>query len=335
MPRFSPCSFPFRTTLRVLALVLLTALVWTAAGCDSSHPGDPHDPDTAPLVTADIDRFWAAMDASTPQNRAEVLQSMYLDPGSPGLDAFVQRRIDNADKLAAAVNRLEPYYRSTRPEMARIREMEPAIRASYRALQDRYPDAVFPPVYFLVGRASTGGTIDDAGLLISTEIFARPDDAPVDNLSPWLREVTRPIEDLPAIVAHELVHVQQQHPYDGRLLAAAIQEGAADFIGEIISGQTTTPSVHAWAAPREAEVWADFQDEMYGTTLRGWLYDGDGAPEGRPADLGYWMGYQIVASFYERAADKDDAIRHILTIDDFDRFLEESGYRPSPAVASP
>ena len=59
-----------------------------------------------------------------------------------------------------------------------------------------------------------------------------------------------------------------------------------------------------------------------------WRFPGD-----RPGDLGYWMGYLIAKAYYERARDKAKAIREILTIRDFDRFLEASGYQ-GPAAAA-
>jgi hypothetical protein len=55
----------------------------------------------------------------------------------------------------------------------------------------------------------------------------------------------------------------------------------------------------------------------------GWDIKGRGD---RPADLGYWMGYRITKSYFERASDKRQALRDILTIKDFDRFLANSRY---------
>jgi len=63
---------------------------------------------------------------------------------------------------------------------------------------------------------------------------------------------------------------------------------------------------------------------MRGRDMSGWLYNGNQAT-GRPGDLGYWMGYRIVAAYYERAADKAQAIRDILTIQNFEEFLAGSG----------
>jgi len=40
------------------------------------------------------------------------------------------------------------------------------------------------------------------------------------------------------------------------------------------------------------------------------------------------MGYQIVEAYYDRADDKREAIRDILTIQDAEAFLDASGYAP-------
>jgi len=309
----------------VFLLVFAAAIV--LASCDSSGPATFGDPAEAPILTSDIDRFWAAYDTSTPSNRAKVFQSEYLDKGSSGLDAFVDLRIDSAEKLAASVRAYEQYYLSTRPEMSRIAELEPEIRASFAALDTLYANATFPPVYFLVGRMSTGGTISDEGILIGTEMFSRPADAPLDELTEWHRAITGPVEDLPHIVAHELIHMQQRYGGETTLLHQSILEGSADFLGEMISGRTVNQQVYDWADPREAELWAEFQQEMNGTLLENWLYQGNTDTD-RPADLGYWMGYQIVEAYYQNAENKRQAVYDMLTVQDAQAFLEASGYAP-------
>jgi len=321
--------FPDAPLLRTLSLAFLAAAVLVLASCDSYTTDilGTQDPDQAEIITSDIDRFWAAYDTSTPSNRVSVLQSEYLDGGSAGLDAFVDVSIDSAEKLAASVRAYEEYYLSTRPEMNRVAEMEPEIRASFAALDALYTNAKFPPIYFLVGRMSTGGKVSEEGILIGTEMFSRAPDAPVDELTNWHRAVTGPVDNLPHIVAHELIHVQQRYQGENTLLYQSIREGAADFLGEMISGQTVNPRVYAWAAPREAQLWAEFQQEMSGTSFENWLYQGNTATD-RPADLGYWMGYQIVDAYYQRAENKRQAVYDIITVQDADAFLDASGYAP-------
>ena len=133
-----------------------------------------------------------------------------------------------------------------------------------------------------------------------------------------------PIERIPAIVAHELVHTQQRTASSRTLLASAIREGSADFLGELISGLNINAHIHEWANLRERELWEDFRRVMGGTDSSGWLYSSRADDE--PADLGYWMGYRITKAYYERADDKREAIREILTIRDFPAFLAASGY---------
>lgn len=71
---------------------------------------------------------------------------------------------------------------------------------------------------------------------------------------------------------------------------------------------------------------AEFRERMDGTDYAGWLYDAaEGRTDGRPADLGYWMGYRIARGYYARATDRTAAIRDMLRIEDFDAFLHASG----------
>ena len=64
---------------------------------------------------------------------------------------------------------------------------------------------------------------------------------------------------------------------------------------------------------------------MNGKDTSNWLYQGDKAKD-KPADLGYYVGYKIAESYYNRAADKKQAIKDILDIKDFNGFLKASGY---------
>jgi uncharacterized protein YjaZ len=45
----------------------------------------------------------------------------------------------------------------------------------------------------------------------------------------------------------------------------------------------------------------------------------------RPGDLGYWVGYRIVKSYYQHAADQRQAFREILKMTDPKAFLAKSG----------
>ena len=65
---------------------------------------------------------------------------------------------------------------------------------------------------------------------------------------------------------------------------------------------------------------------MDSTNLNAWMYQGDRVPPGRPADLGYWMGYKISKAYYTNATDKKAAVKDILLFTDAKAFLASSGY---------
>jgi uncharacterized protein YjaZ len=64
---------------------------------------------------------------------------------------------------------------------------------------------------------------------------------------------------------------------------------------------------------------------MRGPDSSEWLYNGTSA-KGRPADLGYYLGYKIAQAYYQGGRDKKRAIRDILEAQDFEQFLRKSEY---------
>ena len=296
-------------------------------------PPSPY-PDSARIVTEDITRFWAALDASTPDSLASVLQRDYFDPATPGLQDFLGIKIGSVERMARAVNAHPRFYASIRPSTLRIADAEPEIRAAFRRMEALYPDATFPDVYFVVGAMSAGGTASQRGLLIGAEFSGRTPDMPLDELGPWYRAVISPVEEAPLIVAHELIHYQQDFGVSEQtLLVGALREGSADYLGEMISGGNIDAHIHAWADPQEEAVWCAFQAEMDGDDTSDWI--ANGASENCPAgldygDLGYYVGYKIAEAYHERARaagrDDSDVVRAILHLDDARAFLAESGY---------
>jgi hypothetical protein len=286
-------------------------------------------PAKARLVTSDIDNFWRAYDLAakeiTAEKKKDIFQREYLDKASAGLQDFIKARIGNVDALFAELEKRPLYYASIRKETFKVAALSGKIKKSFRKLKTLYPDAVFPDVYFTIGRLNSGGTTSQNGLLIGTEMYGRTKDLPGAELNDWLKEVLKPIDALPAIVAHEIIHFQQQSAFSAKLLARSIDEGAADFIGEMVAGQMINPHLHTYGNPRERQLWEEFQQEMQGINYAKWLYNGALA-KNQPADLGYYMGYKICQAYYKNAPDKKQAIREMLAIKDFDRFLTDSRY---------
>jgi hypothetical protein len=310
----------------ILLLFLLAAPFLNAVSAADAGVLSNRDPKVARLVTSDIAAFWAAWDPSASGELEHTLQQQYLDPGSPGLQAFNEMRIGGAAKLAKTIRARPGYYAALREPSLQIESYRDQILQSFLKLKSLYEPALFPDVYFLIGAMNSAGTLTERMLLIGVDMHGRSSTAPLDELGDWERAVIKRIDEVPYIVAHELIHFQQHHPEgDDTLLAHSIKEGAADFLAEQIAGKHVNTHLHVYGNPRERALWKQFKDEMHGSDYGNWLYQGANSKD-RPADLGYYLGYRICAAYYAASTDKRKAIHAMLNIEDFDRFLAESGY---------
>jgi len=308
-----------RATLGIFSCLVLSFAAQSAAAAKPSS-----SPFAMRLVTEDVARFWQAFDASETEGAA-AFDRLYLKPGTPGLQDFVENRIVSAQHLFETVQSHRRYYRSLRAATIDVSRFQKSIQASFFALEYLYPDANYPDVTFVIGALNSAGTSSSHGLIIGLDMYGRSPDMPDQELNRWLKDVVKAISDLPYIVAHELIHFEQLEPKSETLLAAVLHEGSADFLGELISGRQINDLAHAFGFAHEAELWREFQQRMNGNDFKGWLYS---ESPGRPNDLGYWMGYCISRAYYDRAPDKRKAVRDILNIADFPQFLARSGYAP-------
>jgi len=322
------------TVLAVLAIV-------ACSGPGVVAPDAPTDPVGAVFVTSDIPRFWAAYDAGS---TASAFQALYLDGASAGLADFVGLRNVTGASLASMVRAYPRYFADIRANTMRLAgdaPLQARIREGYRRIEDLYTAAVFPPITFLIGRFSTGGTTSRNGLLIGLEFYSLGVSTPREELTAFHLDNVRSLDGLPTSVAHEHTHILQARAggvmthSNKTLLEQSLMEGGADFIGELASGGNINARLCGYAIPREAALWTEFRAAMNGTDVSRWLYNQGGASHGgaagdRPGDLGYFIGYRIAEAYYTRTADKRAAVRGIIEMRDAAQFLAASGYAPAP-----
>lgn len=273
------------------------------------------NPEDFQLHTEDIINFWKVFDLTYPKLSGTAFQEQYIDVGSEGLKGFIEYRIESGKKLAATVKEEDDYYKAIRESSLSIVSMKQRFYECFVNMKQIYPDAVFPDLYFVIGRKNTGGTTFKNGLIVGAEMFG----VETENFKPRLN-----INYLDEVVAHELVHFQQNYVADNSLLAQCIREGSADFICELIAGDHTNKDVHLFAEAHQAELWNEFVNQKSSNSWKGWLYYSN--DKSRPKDLGYWMGYKIAKAYYEKMDDKLKGIQDILNIKNFESFLAASGY---------
>ena len=265
----------------------------------------PENPEEAQFISSDIPRFWEAFDKIDQGGNPF---KEYLNGGSPGLNDFIKYRIESPKNLLKTAKKKREDYGAIRENSYKMDSCVATIMQYYSNLEEMYPDAVYPPTYFVIGAFNSGGTSSKNGLIIGVEM-------------------QKDIAYIPNIVAHELIHYNQKYPEERTtLLEQSIHEGCADFIAELIIGSPHEAEYIKYGRAHEEELCKEFVQIMNDNKYHGWLYGSNGLKEGRPRDLGYWIGYEICKAYYSKTQDKMVALTEMLNIRDFDAFLEKSGY---------
>lgn len=291
---------------------------------------DHSDPNNTKFITEDIERFWKAYDsamAAPADERASIFQRDYIDPGTVGLRDWAASGRLNANTLVKTIEARPNFFKAIRPLTSWLDSQAPRTVIAFRKFKELYSDAIFPETYFVIGQLQSGGTSSNHGLLMGAEMFTDLLTTPRGELSEWQKGAIMSPNDIPSLVAHESVHFQQKYLAMGGLLCACLKEGSADFISVLTAGQLIArmDGIHDWANARERELWEEFQKDMDGKDTSRWLYGSSGG-NGRPVDLGYWMGYKISEAYFKNASDKKQAVRDMLLIKDCKEFLKASRY---------
>lgn len=264
--------------------------------------------------------------ARTADDSAIVLFNDYYLPGSPGLRDFIRARLASTFSFVDVMRAHPKYYAHLPQSLSDLSLMAKNINPALHKFQQIYPDAVFADVYFVVGKLTSGGTTSSTRILIGSEMYGRDSSAPMDEMDAWHKAVLKDDKNLDAIVVHELMHINQKsHPNRNSLLSAVLTEGGADFLAELVTGKNINSAIFAWADAHDKQLWTEFSAARNESNYSNWLYNGSNIKD-RPADLGYWMGYQIAKAYYDHAADKRQAIRDLLELNDLEQILQGSHY---------
>lgn len=287
-----------------------------------------NDPLKAKLVTTDIKNFWKAYDLAQQDttNRLAIYKKYYVEPGTAGLQDYFAIKVGSVKNFVHTHDGKPKFYAAIRKNTLMVDKQKPQMIASFVKFKQLYQAANFPDVYFVIGAFTSGGTSTDNGLLIGLDQTVRTPDVPVTELTLWQNNNFNNLSSLPNLIAHELIHFNQSGMKpDTSLLHGVMVEGMADFIGELISGNNANQRLHIWAKGKEKQIWADFEKEMYLKRSYNWIANSNQETADKPADLGYWVGYQICKAYYDKSTDKVKAVNDMLNIKDYKAFYQQSG----------
>lgn len=294
---------------RMALWTLGAALLASGAGHAADAPAPSPKTARVVVVTSDVDRFYALYDDPAIAAQPDVLAARYLADASPGLVEFMAMRRITPERVAKALRDKPDLYRDARACAATLGNVRGRLAASADRLAELYPPAIFPPITIAMSRGAPVAAANGKGLYVSLEALCAAKFFEANDEDRFVH-----------VIAHEYVHAQQplaQIESDNEtVLHAALVEGAAEFVAEQISGSVAYTHLHHWAAKREAAVERDFLAEKDGKANDSrWVYNQLGTPDW-PGDLGYWVGYRIVKSYYNRAPDKAAALKAIIEMRD-------------------
>jgi hypothetical protein len=293
------------------------------------------DPLKARFITTDVHHFWEAYDKALQDtaNFKQVMKKLYFDRATEGMNDYMAAKVSSIDYFVEHLRKAPAFYAAIRNNTLMTDQYKPAFLASFVKMKSLYAAASFPDIYFIIGAFTSGGTVTNRGLLLGVNQASNDSKVPLNELSSRQRTRVNDIKVLPNLLGHELIHLQQNDmKVDTTTLSYAIREGMADFIGELISGNTANPVLFSWAKGKDKQIWSKFTKDMYYDGYSNWIANSQQATADNPPDQGYWIGYQICKSYFEQSTNKKQAIHEILHIQDYKAFLAKSKWEDKVAT---
>ena len=315
---------------------------------------DAGSPENTRIIWDDFDAFWRAVDASKQSDGTydkAIFDQQYAQYRSDGLDNFDKLRYGGGGAVYDSYHMI-PFYQSFRADMVKTAVDKQKIAAVFTKARSYYPQAPIANVRVFMGLANNGGTITNGDIIIAYEMFGDPKTKDWDKLDAkpqvkqYLQNMNFPMtSDMTTeLIAHEYIHYLQlslKNSIDrslmkikmirgkNTLLDIAMNEGIATFLQSVLTGTDSQMVKNAQSyvdANGGTDVFLQqFINSQNTTTSDGlgdWLYTPK-TSDGRPPDMGYYIGAVIAQKYWQKIPDKRQAFmdligkktsKHILTV---------------------
>jgi hypothetical protein len=315
---------------RDLVVARLLRRLWLPLGlaaCASARLSPPIG-SSASFVLEDAVRFaevFARLSSVT--DSAAFLDTAYIARGTPGLRAYQARYPLSGTGLVNAIRRFPQDYASVGQRVDWLATQEDTLRRVLEHYARVVPGAVMLPVYFVVGEHFGVNSGSEVGPLLSIENGA----AQIEKTA------------LPEFIAHEMTHIQQfsavglaryRELYISRpwLLGVVVREGIAEFVAELVTGRVTQPRAKEYFDRNKRQLWTEFQGLLCSTENGDWVGARTRDPS-RPRSLGYAIGAEIARMYYQAAPNKSEALKTLVSSDDYAAIFLASGFSEKYGVS--
>ncbi len=278
------------------------------------------DPYQVKLNYYDLNNFLATLDLiEDGHDPVETVQKYYLSRASKAFQDQIDSRNITPEKMAAFITDNPESVKKLRELPKNLRLQEDAIRQALIDLKKVIPEPIYLPVYYMV--------VDRGGFMGEPSEFG---------IKVAMSRTSDDYSRICPLIVHEMIHVQQvmaigiekYHRIYGpemSLLSLSLREGVATYLTRVALGKPADKKAYEYFKQNEKALWEKFKNEKSNKKPGDWMWSKP-AVEGQPRDMGYQMGAAIIEHFFTNAEDKELAIKEILSITDYEGFLEKSGY---------
>ncbi len=295
------------------------------------------------IIAGDVYNFWNAYDKIVAEKdtaqQLNLIKTLYIDKGTPGLDGIMRARRYTAEEYIYAINHYPRFWNSVRANTLKANKFSAEINDGIAKLKKIYPQLKPVNTYFEIGVLRTGGTTIDDMLLIGAELALADRSVVSEEFAaryPHLRAYfdTDPIKNVAFQNIHEYIHTQQRETIGKTLLAQTVMEGVAEYLAEIALGQKSPNPQIAFGFRNEEKIKREYVKEMFSPNIYNWIMNNPNNQFGM-RDLGYFVGYAIAKNYYERANNKQRAVKEMIELDYNNdqalvNFVEKSKYFADP-----
>ena len=288
------------------------------------------NPDSLKTNTQDILNFWSAYDrlatAKSVTDSLKIIDQDYVQKATRGLKLYQQLSNSDAASFLAAIRTHPRLLASIRVTTLAIPTYNQSIREGARKLKKIYPASGFPELFFCVGKFEVAGNRTDDVLYIGVELTCLTKESPRDELNPYMKAAAGTFDQVDAVCVHEMVHYQQKLAPKTNLEAALV-EGGAEFITHHLTGKSTMQAVFNQVdSSLEKTIWQEFSSQVDKPVDAKWFLANADEERKRPGMLGYVVGYRICEAYYNKASNKAEALKSIVSLSNPKGIYEGSGY---------
>lgn len=273
------------------------------------------NPDSALIISSDIDHFWNAFDSLKSQQSTvdslKIIRTIFVEHASEGLRQYMKAANCYELQYLETIRKRKNDYLAVRKKSQMVEGKRQLIIRYLNRFKQLYPSLKIPAICFTMGIFQVGGSQFENTLYIGCETDA------LENV------------DITIQMIHELAHFQQKDQTPNSNLELAMIEGGAEFVCYQVTGKRTIPETWTYGLVNESNLWKEFKPKMDSAINMKWFLNITDTANRKPGSLGYFIGFRICESYLKNHTDKKSSLTDLIEMEKPKEIFLTSLYNPN------